>query len=110
MPQLDIFHVALIVDRSVSSPCVAFVSFSKMTESSELKEAAGAEVLDAPQLPHHTTHPGLGAWREKCPFPAPPPNHVKRPGNEVAMGRMECQHKSRQGLENRVKDNNFVFV
>ena len=40
----DIFHVAVILDRS---PCFAFLSYCVITESSELKEAAGVDQLDA---------------------------------------------------------------
>ena len=43
LTDLDIFHLALIVDRS-DRLVVAFVSYSEMTESSELKEA---DLLDA---------------------------------------------------------------
>ena len=47
---------------------VSFVSYFEMTESTELKKAAEADLHDAPQPP----------------FPAPPPSQGNRPGNEVA--------------------------
>ena len=86
---------------------VAFVSCFKMTESTELKKAAEADLHDA--------HP----------FPAPPPSQGNRPGNEVAtttesaliaqeededvhrMDGMPTRKSTRS--RKRVKDNNFVF-
>ena len=102
--------MALIVAARSIRLVVAFVSHSEMTESTELKKAAEANLLDAQQPP----------------FFVPPPSQGNHPGNEVAttthsaiiaqeededvrdMDGTPTRKSTRSGKQ--VKDNNFVHV